>query len=85
MRFATTCLLTTAFAAAVLDVPFTRVSLAQIPEAPGTFTDSNGVQIPQPPWGLPRGKSDDAEKAKAAQANETPVPEPTPRDLGSPR
>jgi hypothetical protein len=77
MSFAGICLLATAIAAAVVDAPFTRVSLAQIPEAPGTFTDSNGVKIPQPPWGLPLRKIDDAEKAKA-QASETPRPDPTP-------
>jgi hypothetical protein len=72
MSFAGISLLATAIAAAVVDV-----CLAQIPEAPGTFTDSNGVKIPQPPWGLPLRKIDDTEKAKA-QASETPRPDPTP-------
>jgi hypothetical protein len=78
MRFASICLLATAIAVTTLNAPVTKVCLAQIPEAPGTFTDSNGVKIPQPPWGLPRGKNEDTEKA-TAQASDTPTPNPTPR------
>jgi len=77
MRLASISLLATVIAVAALDARFTKVCLAQIPEAPGTFTDSNGVQIPQPPWGLPL-KNDDAKKA-TAQASGTPTPIPTPR------
>jgi hypothetical protein len=78
MRFASICLLTTAIAVMALDAPLPKLCLAQIPEAPGTFTDSNGVQIPQPPWGLPHSKNEDTQKA-TAQASDTPTPNPTPR------
>jgi hypothetical protein len=78
MRIAGICLLATAIAVTALDRPFPKVCLAQIPEAPGTFTDSNGVKILQPPWGLPRRKSEDAQE-KTAQAHDTPTPNPTPR------
>jgi hypothetical protein len=71
-------LLATALAVAALAAALTKVCLAQIPEAPGTFTDSNGVKILQPPWGSPQSKKEREEKATAG-AGETPTPEPTPR------
>jgi len=66
---------------AALDSPFTKTSLAQIPEAPGTFTDSNGVKILQAPAGTARGRVDKAEKEKTP-VSDAPIPGPTPSNPG---
>ena len=78
------CLLATVIGVAALGAPFTRNSLAQIPEAPGTFTDSNEVKILQAPSGVIRGRVDEAEKEKAP-VSDTPNPGPTPSNPGATR
>ena len=58
-------LLATLTALATLAAPARRVAFAQIPEAPGTFTNSNGVGIGQPPVGAGRRRR--ATPPRAAQ------------------
>jgi hypothetical protein len=64
------CVLATMTALAAFGAPSRRVALAQIPEAPGTFTNSNGVTIGQPPAGSGR-------RRRGVQAK-TPQPTPNP-------
>ena len=84
MTSAKIVVLTTVIAVAALGAPFSGNSVAQIPEAPGTFTDSNGVKIPQAPSGISHGRVDEAEKEKTP-VSELPVPGPTPRNPGATR
>jgi hypothetical protein len=81
MKVARIYLLATAMVVAGFGAPF---GLAQIPEAPGTFTDSNGSRILQPPRESPRSKTEETEK-KRTQATDTPTPRPSPADVGGPR
>ena len=91
------CLLATMTALAAFGAPSRRIALAQIPEAPGTFTNSNGVTIGQPPASAGRRRRgvqaktptpnaardtiDEIDRAKA-RASGTPVPQPTSRGFG---
>jgi hypothetical protein len=86
-------LLATMVALAALNTVVPRVLFAQIPEAPGTFTNSNGTrqQAPQSPkhrrTSTTPTPSDAAgtvrEMRKArARASGTPLPTPTPHHLG---
>ena len=83
-------------ALAAANMPSGRVALAQIPEAPGTFTNSNGGAVGQSPGGSGRRRRpgtttptpsaardtiDEMNKARA-RASGTPVPQSTPRGLG---
>src|SRR4029079_16615436 len=76
--------LTAVIAVAALGASFAGNSVAQIPEAPGTFTDSNGVKILQIPSGMSRGRVDQAEKEKTP-VSDMPAPDPTPRNPGATR
>jgi len=52
------CLLATTIVLAASDTPFPSVTLAQIPEAPGTFSNSSGARTQQAPVDPgPRGES----------------------------
>jgi hypothetical protein len=62
------CLLATMTALAAFGTLSRRVALAQIPEAPGTFTDSNGATIGQPP----------ASSGRRRRGVQAKTPQPTP-------
>ena len=59
------CLLATMTTLAVLSAPSRRTAIAQIPEAPGTFTNSNGSTIGQTPG--TSGRRRRGAKPKSAQ------------------
>jgi hypothetical protein len=99
MRFRSVPLLAMGLALAAANIPSGRVALAQIPEAPGTFTNSNGQEDEQSPEGSGRQRRpgtttptpsaardtiDEMDNARA-RANGLPVPESTPRGLGGTR
>ncbi len=79
---------------AAANTPSGRVALAQIPEAPGTFTNSKGITrspagverrqrpvTPKPTPNAARDTIDEMNKARA-RASGTPVPKSLPPHLG---
>ena len=58
------------FALAAVDAPTQRVAFAQIPEAPGTYTDADGeIEEDVPVEGMPRRK-------RAKPNSDEPAPDP---------
>ena len=87
-------LLATMVALAALNPLSQRVAVAQIPEAPGTFTNSSGIGqspagsgrrqrpgTPKPTPNAARDTIDEMDKARA-RASGTPVPKSLPPGLG---
>jgi len=90
-------LLVTMTALAAFGTASRRVALAQIPEAPGTFTNSNGVTIGQPPAGsgrrrrggkaqtprpTPNAARDTIDEMNRAKARANGTPVPQPTSRG---
>jgi len=93
------CLLATMTTLAAVSAPSRRIALAQIPEAPGTFTNSNGSTIGQPPGSsarrrrgakpnsgqpTPNAAQETIQEMERAKARASGTPVPQPTPRGGP-
>jgi hypothetical protein len=93
------CLLATMTTLAALSAPSPRIALAQIPEAPGTFTNSNGSTVGQSPGSsgrrrrgakpnsaqpTPDAAQETVQEMQRARARASGTPVPQPTPRGGP-